>query len=146
MAPDARRQEAARRLGMAAVRRLGDLAVPPPRVWDVDAEVPLAALSYESVAGLNVLHPTGPENPAPVLAARALRVARQELRGPEGEHLWLELEDASGRAEAIGFGMGHRHPLAEPLVDVVFVPMAERWQGKNRLTLKLLEVRGAGAP
>lgn len=132
----------------AVARRVGD-GTPRPRVWEVDAEVPLVELSYESVAGLHVLHPTGPENPAPVLAARALRVRRQELRGPEGEHLWLELEDGSGRAEAIGFGMGGLHPLPAAVVDVVFVPMAERWQGKNRLTLKLLDVRPAapaGAP
>ena len=125
----------------AAARRIGEVTS-RTRIWEVDAEVPLVELNFESVAGLHVLHPTGPENPAPVLAARALRVCRQELRGPAGEHLWLELEDGSGRAEAIGFGMGHLHPLREAAVDVVFVPMAERWQGKNRLTLKLLEVRG----
>lgn len=129
-------------LQAAVARRVGDVS-PRQRIWEVDAEVPLIELSYESVAGLHVLQPTGPANPAPVLAARSLRVLRQELRGPEGEHLWLELEDGSGRAEAIGFGMGGLYPLGEPIVDVVFVPMAERWQGRNRLTLKLLEVRGA---
>lgn len=132
-------------LQAAIAARVGDV-VPRNRVWEVDAEVPLVELSYESVAGLHVLQPTGPANPAPVLAARGLRVLRQEVRGPEGEHLWLELEDGSGRAEAIGFGMGSQHPLRDRVVDVVFVPMAERWQGKNRLTLKLLDVRAATSP
>jgi single-stranded-DNA-specific exonuclease len=124
-----------------AVGRRGATETPAPKVWEVDAEVPLIDLSYESVAGLHVLQPTGPDNPAPVLAARNLMIRRQETRGPEGEHLFLELEDTSGWAEAIGFGMGALHPLGVALVDIVFVPMAERWQGRNRLTLKLLEIK-----
>lgn len=127
----------------AGVARRGGKQEPAPKVWEVDAEVPLNELSYESVASLHVMQPTGPDNPAPVLAARNLNIRRQETRGPEGEHLFLELEDGSGRAEAIGFGMGKLHPLGVALVDIVFVPMAERWQGRNRLTLKLLEIKPA---
>ncbi|MEB3197855.1 MAG: single-stranded-DNA-specific exonuclease RecJ [Candidatus Sericytochromatia bacterium] len=118
---------------------MGDAAY-APKVWKVDAEVPLGWLSYETVAELDRLEPTGPENPAPLFVARHLRVVRQERRGPENEHLWLELADDTGTLPAIAFGRGGQYPLETPHLDAVFVPLAERWQGRNRLTLKILDL------
>ncbi|MEB3221295.1 MAG: single-stranded-DNA-specific exonuclease RecJ [Candidatus Sericytochromatia bacterium] len=110
------------------------------KVWEVDAEPPLSALGFEAVASLQALEPTGPENPGPTFGLRGATVLRQERRGPEDEHLWLEVADQTGQAAAIAFGQGKRHPLPEGPVDLVYQPVAERWQGQNRLTLKVLAV------
>jgi single-stranded-DNA-specific exonuclease len=107
----------------------------------VDLEVPLAALTLPDVEGLACLEPTGMANPVPRLAARGLKVLRQGVRGPQGQHLWLELAQADGgpSVEAIGFNMGGLHPVGER-VDAVFTPVAERWHGKQRLQLKLAAI------
>jgi single-stranded-DNA-specific exonuclease len=112
-----------------------------PRGWEVDLEVPLAALTLPDVEGLACLEPTGMANPVPRLAARGLKVLRQGVRGPQGQHLWLELAQADGgpSVEAIGFNMGGLHPVGER-VDAVFTPVAERWHGKQRLQLKLAAI------
>lgn len=130
-----------RALEAVVARRRGE-APPTSRNWRVDLEVPLAALTPRDVEALGCLEPTGMENPVPVMAARGLRVVRQGQRGPEGQHLWLELaqDDPEGRAvEAIGFGMGALYPLGER-VDAVFTPVMERWQGRQRLQLRLVAV------
>lgn len=108
----------------------------PPAVtdanWQVDAEVPLSELTLQSVEALDCLQPTGAQNPAPTLVARNVRVVKQGLRGPEGQHLWLTIEDEGGRAEAIGFGMGALYPLGER-IDCVFTPTTDRKRVQLRL-------------
>jgi single-stranded-DNA-specific exonuclease len=113
------------------------------KVWEVDAEPPLAALTFDAASSLQALEPTGPDNPAPTFGLRGATVLRQERRGPEDEHLWLEVSDGVDRASAIAFGQGNRHPLPDGPVDLVFQPVAERWQGQNRLTLKVLALAPA---
>lgn len=115
--------------------------LPKPKPWVIDAEVDPAELSYDRVATLAALEPTGPKNPAAVLGARRLRVGRQELRGPQQEHLWLELHTGNSTVEAIAFGLSYAYPLEAETIDIVFVPLAERFQGRPRLTLKVLELR-----
>ncbi|MDB5098852.1 MAG: Single-stranded-DNA-specific exonuclease RecJ [Cyanobacteria bacterium RYN_339] len=112
-----------------------------PRGWEVDLEVPLEALTLPDVQGLACLEPTGMHNPVPRLAARGLKVVRQGTRGPQGQHLWLELAGDEGgpTLEAIGFNMGSLHPVGDR-VDAVFTPVAERWHGKQRLQLKLAAI------
>lgn len=114
------------------------------RPWEIDAEVPLDALTYDNVASLGCLQPTGAGNPAPTLLARGLFVRRQQTRGPNEQHLFLALRDAEGsQIEAIGFGFGHLLPLPER-VDLVYTPIAERWRGRERVQLRLLAVGAAG--
>lgn len=133
--------EAFMRAFEACVARRRTEAPSGPVGWEVDLEVPLAALTLPDVQGLACLEPTGMQNPVPRLAARGLRVVRQGVRGPQGQHLWLELAPADGgpTVEAIGFNMGGLHPVGEQ-VDAVFTPVAERWHGKQRLQLKLAAI------
>ncbi|MEB3329320.1 MAG: single-stranded-DNA-specific exonuclease RecJ [Candidatus Sericytochromatia bacterium] len=113
------------------------------KVWEVDAEPSLAALTFEAVSSLQALEPTGPDNPAPTFGLRGATVVHQERRGPGEDHLWLEVADGTGSAAAIAFGQGSRHPLPDGPVDLVYQPIAERWQGQNRLTLKVLALAPA---
>jgi single-stranded-DNA-specific exonuclease len=122
-------------------RRRGEQPVGPCD-WRVDLEVSLTALTLPDVEGLSCLEPTGMENPVPVFAARNLWVVRQGTRGPDGQHLWLEFEQPSmpGKPlEAIGFNMGAVYPVPER-VDIIFTPTADRWQGRQRLQLRLKAV------
>jgi single-stranded-DNA-specific exonuclease len=112
------------------------------KTWEVDAEPPLAELTFDAVTSLLALEPTGTGNPPPTFALRGCTVMRQERRGPAEEHLWLEVSDGVTQLSAIAFGQGDRHHLQGP-IDLVYQPMAERWQGQNRITLKVLAIAPA---
>jgi single-stranded-DNA-specific exonuclease len=126
----------------ASIGRRRDARSSGPRDWRVDLEVSLADLTLRDVEGLSCLEPTGMANPAPVLAARDVQVVRQGTRGPAGQHLWLEVAQAGSTGkplEAIGFNMGALYPLPDR-TDIIFTPTADRWQGRQRLQLRLLAV------
>jgi single-stranded-DNA-specific exonuclease len=60
-----------------------------------------------------------------------------------GKHLKLALVDGTGRAEAIGFGLGDLAPsLARARrCDVAYSPTRNEWMGETRLQLKVKGVK-----
>jgi len=60
-----------------------------------------------------------------------------------GRHLRLRVRDATGTAEAIGFGMGALAPelTRGARVGLAFVPTRNEWMGETRVQLKLKGVR-----
>jgi hypothetical protein len=60
-----------------------------------------------------------------------------------GKHLRLAVRDASGRAEAIGFGMGGLLPTLRSgtRCALAFVPTRNEWNGTTRIQLKLKGVK-----
>ncbi|HEY2956178.1 MAG TPA: single-stranded-DNA-specific exonuclease RecJ [Candidatus Eisenbacteria bacterium] len=110
----------------------------------VDADVSLRECGLETVDWLERLSPHGLDNAAPLFRASGLVVESATAVGG-GKHLRATLRDATGRAEAIGFGLGSLAPeLARtPRCDAVFVPDRNEWQGETRAQLKLKGVRVA---
>ena len=60
-----------------------------------------------------------------------------------GKHLRLRVRDATGGAEAIGFGLGDRvrEIAAARACELACVPMREQWMGETRIQLKVKGVR-----
>ena len=112
-----------------------------PRVV-VDADIALHDCSLETADWLERLSPYGLDNAEPLFRSEGLMVESATATGG-GKHLRLNLRDGTGRAEAVGFGLG---ALAAELprgtrCQAVFVPMRNEWQGEARLQLKLKGVR-----
>jgi single-stranded-DNA-specific exonuclease len=42
--------------------------------------------------------------------------------------------------EAIGFGLSDRHPVKGQTVDMVFTPELNRWQGYERIQLRIADL------
>ncbi len=123
------------------VRQSLDLEACTPRVT-LDADVTLGECDLELVSWLERLPPHGLHNPEPVFRAAEVAVDAVSRVG-DGRHLKFRARDASGGAEAIGFGLGDQ---AETLAvagrcALAFVPQRNEWQGETRVQLKLKGVR-----
>jgi single-stranded-DNA-specific exonuclease len=108
----------------------------------LDDDVRLADCDLDLVEWLERLSPHGLDNPEPVLCARDLTVTQVGAVGG-GKHLRLTVRDATGSAEAIGFGLGDRAAelAREARCDLAFVPTRNDWMGQTRVQLKLKGVR-----
>jgi len=126
-----------------AVKRQTGGDRPQGPVW-VDAEVSLGEVSPQLIRELMWLEPTGQGNPEPRLGLRRVQVLRQKQRGKDKTHLWLELRDGVEIREAVAFGMGGIYPVPD-VVDVVFTPEFNFWQGQARVQMRLHAVFPAHA-
>jgi single-stranded-DNA-specific exonuclease len=109
-----------------------------------DDDLHLGQCDLHLIEWLDRLSPHGLDNEEPVFRAQGLRVEQASTVGA-GRHLKLRVRDATGTAEAIGFGMGDR--MAEigraGVCDLAFVPSRNEWMGQTRIQLKL---KGARVP
>jgi single-stranded-DNA-specific exonuclease len=127
---------------VAAEKLSDDDVVPRCRV---DAVISLSELSTEAAKGIEVLGPFGSGNPEPVFASRDLAARSRVLPNKhEGRasHLKL-LFDSAPHLDAIGFGMGDRMALATERMDLAFQVSIDEWNGRQKLSLKLKDLRAA---
>ena len=108
----------------------------------VDAELNLSECDLKLVDWLERLSPHGLGNPEPLYLAQSVLIESASMVGG-GKHLRLAVRDATGSAQAIGFGMGvqHRGLKAGMRCDLAFVPSRNEWMGETRVQLKLKGVR-----
>lgn len=129
----------------AAASQLGD--APPERVLRIDAVVTGADISPATCHELARLEPCGQGNPEPLLALLDAEVLGCSTFGNAGQHLRVLLRDARGGApvEAIAFdkpGLAAHLPRGRR-VDACFVLDLDRWDGMDRLRLRLRDLRPA---
>ena len=110
----------------------------------VDAVVDPSELSARAVDALSVLAPFGAGNPEPAFVARSVvaypRIVENRTGG--AHHLKLILP-ASPRLDAIGFGMAPRAGELEGPVDLAFQASLDTWNGEERVSLKLRDLRAS---
>ena len=110
---------------------------------DVDVEVPLRVMDWDTLGQIGQWEPFGVGNPYPVFLSTQLTVQNPRTVGNEGQHLKLSLYDGQTTREAIGFGMGAL--LADistsTSVDAVYCLECNEWNGDERLQLKLEDIR-----
>jgi single-stranded-DNA-specific exonuclease len=106
---------------------------------DVDAEIRLQDINLEMLRQINVLSPFGEGNPEPVFLARSLQVLDSRVVGDR--HLKLRVRQGAASFEAIGFGLGDRYPLKSGFLDLLFCPELNRWQGNERIQLRIMDLR-----
>ena len=111
-------------------------------VVKIDCGVETKEITLELWKELEQLAPFGVGNPRPTLALMGVTVAEARLVGSEGKHLKLRLKELP-QAEAIGFNLGHLSPQLPPgcKVDVAFQLGKNTWNGRQRLQLKLKDLR-----
>jgi single-stranded-DNA-specific exonuclease len=121
---------------------------PPPPALTLDAEVPLAALTFGLVDDLDRLEPYGAENRRPLFLTGGLEVAGQPRKVGGGErHLSFRVRQQGTTLKAIAFGMADR---VEELMSVggacclAFTPKLNEWQGWRSVDLEVADFQ-AGA-
>lgn len=112
-------------------------------VLHVDTEVQLDEVTLGLIRELSGLHPFGAGNPEPTLAVKSLRIMDARVVGDK--HLKMTVRQ--GRSlpfEGIGFGMkslSERGIAVQQPVDLAFVPELNRWNGYDRIQLRIRDVR-----
>lgn len=108
---------------------------------EIDANIRLDEVTHELVQEFGLLEPFGCGNPEPLVGSKALEVVSPRIAGDK--HLKMRLKKGPLSLDAIGFNLGG---LLEDLrdsavVDIVFTPAINDWNGGRYLQLILKAVR-----
>jgi single-stranded-DNA-specific exonuclease len=106
---------------------------------DIDAEVPLSVFADDTFKEIQRLAPFGSGNPLPAFVSRHVEIVDQRQIGSQGEHLGLKLKQGGIVWDAIGFRFGNRAQEATTYLDIAYNLYIDRWNGGERLRLKLLD-------
>lgn len=110
---------------------------------NVDAEVRLDEVNLQLIQEIGSLHPFGAGNPEPTFAVTGLEV--MEARTVGEKHLKMTVRQ--GRSlpfDSIGFGMKsllERGIPSRAPVDLAFTPELNHWNGRDRIQLRIRDVR-----
>jgi len=106
---------------------------------DIDAEVTLPDLSGDTFKAIGQLAPFGYGNPAPTFLSRRVEVVDCRTMGSNREHVRLKLRQGGTVWDGVGFRLGsYLAELSSPL-DIVYNLEVDRWSGKERLRLNILD-------
>jgi single-stranded-DNA-specific exonuclease len=106
---------------------------------DIDAEVPLSVFAGETFKDIQRLAPFGSGNPLPAFVSRRVEIVDQRPIGSQGEHLGLKLKHEGIAWDAIGFRFGNRAQEVTTYLDIAYNLDIDRWNGGERLRLKILD-------
>jgi single-stranded-DNA-specific exonuclease len=107
----------------------------------------LSEITLETPAALAMLEPFGEGNPEPALATEGLQLKDIRPVGQEGKHLRLEVSDGVQTMPAIAFRQGHLagELKAGDIVDLIYRPVLNEWQGQVSLQLVIQAIRPSTA-
>lgn len=108
----------------------------------VDAEVQPSHWNDEQIKALSALQPYGLANPEPIFVGRKLTVKSVRSVGREAPyHLKAALIDEGRVWHAIGFRMADRIDEFKGLMDLVYTPEFNTWDGQTSIQLRLVDFR-----
>lgn len=136
------RAELVERLKEIAADQLKEQDLKP--VVHIDHEIPLCDLRPDFLPYLDMLQPTGQENPEAVFASRGLRVTKASTVGAEGKHLRLTVTDGKITYDAIAFRMGDRKATMPERIDLVYVFEKNEYNGRVSLQLNVRDFKESG--
>jgi single-stranded-DNA-specific exonuclease len=129
------------RLNTIARRILQPEDLQPP--LRLDAEIGLDELSFDSLAELEKLKPTGQSNPAVQFCARNLAHKKPLQRiGANKQHVKMWVTDGSITHEAVWWNAGEGS-LPVGRFDLAFAPSLNEFNGRTTVQLKVLDWRAA---
>jgi len=113
----------------------------------VDLVLPAAHLGWRLADQLARLEPYGPGNQEPVLAVTGLVVTGAKRVGSDEAHIAFRMRRERETMDAICFRAPPERPLPGPgdRIDLVGVLERDRWEGNDRLRLRVLDYADADA-
>ncbi len=114
------------------------------KALNIDAEVPLGALTLRVVESIEALEPFGLGNPKPVLAASRVRVVGEpKFVGDRKQHLQVKFGQGDVAFKAIAFNMAERGKTLQAgmLCSVAFHPSINEWNGRREVQLEVRDFR-----
>jgi single-stranded-DNA-specific exonuclease len=114
------------------------------RSIEVDAETTLAEIDLHSTRRLLSFSPFGPGNPEPLFYAGPCEVMEPRVVGER--HLKMRVGQNGSFLEAIGFGLARKPCALDTSMNFIFTPDINRWQGREKLQLRIIDMESAGQP
>lgn len=110
----------------------------------VDAEAAFADMPGQTLGFLRRLAPHGQENPPPAFLARQVTATEVRQMGGQGQHLRLQLRQNGTTWQAVAFNRVWPEGLGEGgRIDVVYTPEVNTYNGRQRLQMRVLDLRAA---
>jgi single-stranded-DNA-specific exonuclease len=112
----------------------------------VDLEIELSEATSELCRLMRHCGPFGLGNPQPVFVVRGAAVDGYPREVGGGQHVQLTLAQGSARLPAIGFRMAalmRAIDVSRTRLDVAFQLQQDRWNGRDRLQARIVDVRPA---
>ena len=105
--------------------------------WLEDSE----ELTSRTMDDIERMAPFGHGNPEPLIGMRQMRTLNKRRVG--GSHLKMTLERGGREFDAIGFELGCAEIIdsEHPCWDVVCAPRREYWDGRYRLSLRVIDLQ-----
>lgn len=100
----------------------------------IDVPIELSEVTVEAIEDIRKLGPFGTNFAKPTFALQNVKAKSMRKIGTAENHLKMELEDAYGAIDAIGFGKGYLHNEISHGVEISFVGdlQINEWQGKKK--------------
>jgi len=108
----------------------------------VDAQLNLSDLTLESVADIRSMEPFGSGNPDPTFYSEGLQVLDSRVAGER--HLILRIRQGSSVMDTVGFNLSHMHPLKNAVVNMIYSPEINSWNGNRKVRLRIIDLEIAG--
>ncbi len=135
--------ELMQRMREIAVRELADRELRP--VMKADMVVALSDLKPDvTLKAIELLEPTGLNNPAVLFISRNLKVVRSKAVGRDGSHLRLTLTDDGAVYDGIAFRQAHWIDDMPERVDVLYAFEKNIYNGREYLQLNVRDMRASG--
>ncbi|MGD8822178.1 MAG: single-stranded-DNA-specific exonuclease RecJ, partial [Anaerolineales bacterium] len=112
----------------------------------IDASVPLAQVDFEFVDAIERLAPFGSGNPAPVLAAREVRIENSRVIGRSEDHLILNLVDKQQKVHRVLWWNGAGLSRPEGEFDLAYTARRSNYRGQAQIQIEWLDWRQTAAP
>ncbi len=129
------------RLAEIARRELGGRELAP--VMRADAEIPLNRLHPDLLRFLDMLQPTGQDNPEAAFVSRGVRVSKARTVGADGAHLKLTLTDGWVTWDAIAFRQGHWAADMPAKVDILYQFERNLFNGQVNVQLNVRDLQAS---
>ncbi len=136
------------RLRAIAARELAAQDLRP--VLHADATIPMEDLTESTVKKvftyLDMLQPTGQNNPEAVFVSRNLEVVRAWTVGSDKQHLRLKLKAGKIIFDAIAFRQGYRAEAMPKFIDLMYQLEKNEYNGFESTQLNVKDLKAAGEP
>ncbi|HEY1078318.1 MAG TPA: single-stranded-DNA-specific exonuclease RecJ [Fontimonas sp.] len=138
----ARLDEFSRAFDRVCAAQLDEAAL--QRIVETDGALAADELSVETAAALEHAGPWGQGFAEPLFEGR-FEVQQSRLVGSGGDHVKYSLRMGGTSIDAIDFGGAARRCMGGA-VDLLFVPAVNRWQGRESLDLRIVQLRAVLGP
>lgn len=113
----------------------------------IDTQLDIEEINLSLYRKMVLLEPFGAENPVPCFLSQGVKLQEVKLIGKEKTHVRFRASQGQGRIEGVGFGFAdvfESADVATELFDIAYELNLNTWNGREKLEIKLVDLRLAG--